>query len=362
MKRARKLHGGSLFLLLLALVCAAAVNAAAQDRSQYIISAKAGQINFVSGSVTVLRHGAPTSVWKTLTTEDRLEAGDRVKTGSNGRVELLLNPGSFARVGERAEFELVGSSAVRPQLKVVTGNIAVEASIDDEQRIEIATPHTSVTLAKSGLYRVNAAANATEVLVRKGRALVGGSAVLVKGGQTITIGGTGANTEVAKFDKKNKDELDLWSRERASTLLASNRKLAGSRNLSRVLASFSPYDDIFRYGRLGLWVYNPTLRCYGFLPFYSNLTSPYGFGYYSPFVYSYYPYSGGRPGGNVIVGGGGNSSSGGGVGAAPGGASGNNPSMPSTSIRNNPVMASPDMPRSPRMDGGGVGVQRPRDQ
>jgi len=358
MKRARKLHGGSLFFLLLALVCAA-INASGQNRSEYVISAKAGQINFVSGSVTVLRHDASSSTWKTLTVEERLEAGDRVKTGSNGRVEVLLNPGSFARVGESSEFKLVSSSVERPQVELSAGSFVIEASIDDEQRIEIAAPQTSVMLVKSGLYRINAvaAANATEVFVRRGRALVGnGAGVMVKAGKMITVGGSGASSEVAKFEGKNKDALDLWSRERASTLLASNHKLARSRDLSRVLASFNA-NDLFRYGRLGLWVYNPTLRCYGFLPFYSDLTSPYGFGYYSPFGYSYYPYSGGRPSGNVIVGG----SSG---GAVPGGATANNPSAP---IRNNPAMTSPDVPRSPRMDvpeRGGMqqGIERPRDQ
>ena len=357
MKRARKLHGGSLFFLLLALVCLA-VNATGQNRSDYVISAKAGQINFVSGSVTVLRHDAASPTWKTLTAEDRLEAGDLVKTGSNGRIEVLLNPGSFARAGESSEFKLISSSVERPQIELSAGSLVVEASIDDEQRIEIAAPQTSVMLVRSGLYRVNAvaAAKSTEVFVRRGRALVGnGAGVMVKSGKTFTVGG--ASSEVVKFEGKNKDALDLWSRERASTLLASNRKLARSRDLSRVLAGFNT-NDLFRHGRLGLWIYNPTLRCYGFLPFYSDLTSPYGFGYHSSFGYSYYnPYAFyGRQ----------HDVSGGGV--APGPPAANNPSAPSAPVRNNPGMSSPEMPRSPRMDasdGGGRmprGIQRPIDQ
>ncbi|MBA2340181.1 MAG: FecR domain-containing protein [Pyrinomonadaceae bacterium] len=362
MKRARELHVGSLFLLAVALVCGAVI-ASAQNRSEYVISAKAGQINFVSGSITVRREG--TSAWRTLTVEDRLEAGDRVKTGSNGRFEVLLNPGSFVRVGESSEFELSSSSVAHPQLKVVAGSIVVEASIDAEQSIEIATPQTGVTLVRSGIYRINAlaAANATEVFVRKGRALVGSSAVVVKAGKTITVRGGGATSEVAKFEGKNKDALDLWSRERASTLLENNRKLARNRDLNRALASFNS-DDLFRYGRLGLWVYNPTLRCYWFLPFYSDLTSPYGFGYYSPFGYSYYSYPVGyRPGNGAVAGGGGN-----GGAVVGGGNPGSNSPMPSQPASSNPGMNSPsEMPRAPRMDmpdRGGMqrGIERPRDQ
>lgn len=364
MKRARQLHGGSLFVLIIALVCGAVSASAQQNRSEYIISAKAGQVNFVSGSVAVRRQDA--SAWRTLTAEDRLEIGDHVKTGSNGRVEVLLNPGSFMRVGESTELELSNSSVVRPQLKMIAGSIVIEASLDSEQNIEIATPHTGVTLVRSGIYRINAfaATNSTEVLVRKGRALVGNAATLVKGGKTIMVGGNGATSEVAKFEGKNKDALDLWSRERASALLESNRKLARSRDLSRVLAGFNS-DDLFRYGRLGLWVYNPALRCYGFLPFYADLTSPYGFGYYSPFGYSYYQYSccGGGRSTNGIVAGGGNS----GGGAAVGGGSGNSSPSPSSPMTPNPIMRSPEMPRPPRADvpdRGGMqrGIERPRDQ
>lgn len=360
MKRVRTPHIGSLFLLAIALVCSAA-SVSAQNRSEYVISARAGQINFASGSVTVRRGGS--SAWRTLTMEDRLEAGDRVKTGSNGRFEVLLNPGSFVRVGESTEFELSSSDIVHPQLKVVTGSVVVEASIDAEQSIEIATPQTGVTIVKSGIYRINAlaAANATEVLVRKGRALVGSAGVLVKAGKTVTVSGGGATSEVAKFEGKNKDALDLWSRERASTLLENNRKLARNRDLNRVLAGFNS-DDLFRYGRLGLWVYNPTIRCYGFLPFYSDLTSPYGFGYYSPFGYSYYSYPGGRLN-NEIVAGGGNG------GAAVGGSNpGSNSPISSQPGRSDPTMNRPsETPRAPRMDmpdRGGMqgGMERRRDQ
>src|SRR5215208_7093796 len=82
--------------LLALLVCLAVIvlsdAAQAQTRDKYLISAKAGGINFVSGNVTVTRNGATGR--EQLTEKDNLESGDAVTTGATGRVEVLLNPGS----------------------------------------------------------------------------------------------------------------------------------------------------------------------------------------------------------------------------------------------------------------------------
>ena len=90
---------GSLYLLFAAvLTCSGFVTAEAQQRERFVISAKAGGINAVSGRTGVQSQGS--SEWELLTIKDNLEAGDVVKTGIDGRVEMLLNPGSYLRVAE----------------------------------------------------------------------------------------------------------------------------------------------------------------------------------------------------------------------------------------------------------------------
>src|SRR5688572_14264050 len=76
------------------------LSAAAGDR--YVISAKAGGVNFVEGTVNVARKSGRTGQ---LLKGDSLEIGDRVLTATDGKVEILLNPGSFLRLGGDSEFE-----------------------------------------------------------------------------------------------------------------------------------------------------------------------------------------------------------------------------------------------------------------
>ena len=103
------------------------VNAAhAQSRDQYVISAKAGGINYVSGDVSIKRRGD--AQWQSVTTQDDLVDGDVVRSGANGRVEMLLNPGSYFRAAENSEFELTSASLDMLQVKLFKGTFIVEVA------------------------------------------------------------------------------------------------------------------------------------------------------------------------------------------------------------------------------------------
>src|SRR5436190_15026910 len=92
----------------------------AQNRERFGISAKAGGVNTVAGQVWVKRAGQTTE--QRLTSEDELASGDVVNTGVWARVEILLNPGSYLRLGENSEFELVDSSLDNLRLKLIKGS------------------------------------------------------------------------------------------------------------------------------------------------------------------------------------------------------------------------------------------------
>jgi hypothetical protein len=297
-------------LLVAAFALCAVVAVQAQNRERHVISAKAGGINDVSGNVIVKRRGEAQT--QRLTSKDDLDSGDMVTTGLDGRVEVLLNPGSYLRVPENSEFELTDASLDGLRVRLLRGSAILEATGADgmELLIQLETPQTKVAIVKRGLYRINVLAEgATEVLVRKGRALVGGAPLIVKDGKKIVIGSGPA--EITKFDKKNQDQFDLWSKERAETLAQANRRLS-RRALTSIFASYDDaYWNSFLYGgRAGVWVYNAALRCYTFLPFYSGWGSPYGGSYSSGFYIWTPPNGGGR-------GGGGGSGSGGSGGGQP---------------------------------------------
>ncbi|HEX8473126.1 MAG TPA: FecR domain-containing protein [Pyrinomonadaceae bacterium] len=256
-----------------------------QARDSRIISARAGGVNFVSGAVDVLRDGD----WRRLAATDELRSGDVVKTGADGLVEVLLNPGSYLRLAGDSEFELTDASLDDLRLKLTRGSLVIEATGygDQEAFIKIQTPHTGVSIIKSGVYRINALANkVSEVVVYDGRALVVGAgdvdATLLRGGRKARIGGVGGGaTEVAKFDKKlERDALDLWSMERARSIAEVSRKISRG-NINALLASrqFDKfwYSAEFAVPVRGAWFYSASRGCYTFLPFSAGWSSPYGF-------------------------------------------------------------------------------------
>jgi uncharacterized membrane protein YgcG len=285
----------TLCALALAFVAAcAAIEARAQTRDYRLISAKAGGVNFVSGDVKARPAGA--TEWQKVSVKDDLKTGDLVRTGADGRVEVLLNPGSYLRASALTEFEMTDSSLDNLRLRVTRGSVLVEATGYEDMgglSIEVTTPQTRVEIVRSGVYRFSVTQSGeTVVSVQKGRALVGegAAALVVKGGKEVRVGRGGV--EVAKLDKKQRDDLDLWSRERGRELAKVNGALA-NRQTNALLAGFGGFTDIFsaEYSNrmVGLWMWSQQRGCYTFLPFYTGWRSPYGAGYGSVFAgYGYY--------------------------------------------------------------------------
>ncbi|MFN2515575.1 MAG: FecR domain-containing protein [Pyrinomonadaceae bacterium] len=314
----------------------------AQNREKFVISAQAGGINAVTGRATMRTHG--NSEWQQLTIKEDLEAGDVVRTGLDGRVEMLLNPGSYMRVGENSEFELADNSLENLDVHLVKGTAILEVTgADDSQLlISVTTPHTRLAIVRRGLYRLNVVpGDATELIVRKGRVLLEDSHTKVKGGNKVVFSSNSFSVaKLEKADKKEHDPLEGWSKDRAHTLAQANSRLSG-RMVSAFLSSLSE-DWAFSGigGRSGLWLYNPAISCYTFLPFYFGWGSPYGRSY-SSFVYGGPPCCGrGFYAGPVLT------SPTGGTGPTGGGGSGAgrtiSPAPPS------PPMRMPDSPREVR--------------
>jgi hypothetical protein len=297
MKRILSASLRGLFALGLVSACAATyVRAEGRDehvvpvRDDRVVSARAGAVNFVSGDVRVRRAGE--TEWRELTMKDELKSGDAVRTGADGRVEMLLNPGSYFRAGEGAEFALADASLDDLRVALSRGSAVVEATgySDLDISITIATPRTRVRIIRSGVYRVNVLpTGAAEVVVLKGRALVGPGETVVKGGK-VAREAEGV-VETAKLDKDNRDALDLWSRERGKELAKANEKL--TRRTMTSLFERTRFDNIFggasSYGYAGLWLWSAGSGCYTFMPFYPYWQSPYGFGYWQKaMIFSYY--------------------------------------------------------------------------
>ena len=277
----------ALFTLSVAVILCCSSVIFAQNREKFVISAKAGGINAITGQADV--HAKGESEWQQLSITDDLDAGDRVRTANDGRVEILLNPGSYLRVGGDSEVELSNNTLDNLELRLLRGTAIVEATGADglELNINISTPHTKLAIVRQGLYRLNVVPNdATELIVRKGRVILSDdSHTKVKGGNKVVFSAT--NVTVAKLTKEEKkvqEPVENWSKERAETLAKANRKIK-DRMLTSAFSTFRDWDPFSRGS--GLWFYNRDARCYTFLPFYYGWGSPYGSSYstsiYSPF-------------------------------------------------------------------------------
>jgi hypothetical protein len=341
-------YSTTLAIVAVALILSLAAFGKAQNREKFVISAKAGGVNAISGRAEVRsKYG---DEWQLLSITDNLKTGDVIKTGADGRIEMLLNPGSYLRIAEDSEFELTDDSLENLEVRLNKGTAIVEATGADgtELMINISTPHARMAIVKRGLYRVNVVpGDATELIVRKGRVLLDHSQTKVNSGNKVIF--TSNTFSVAKLGKpdKQKDSLENWSKQRAETLALANRRIPG-REANLFLASLNPWSYQFSFRSAGVWFFNPGIRCFTFLPFSFGWGSPYGGAYSGIWNYGGYHCCGWNPyHGPVPVGSTGGSSSGSGGGWGPRGGSGSGSGSGTGTTAGSGASSPAPAPRSP---------------
>ena len=242
---------------------------------RYMISAKAGGVNYAEGDVTVLRKNGRSGP---LLRRDELEIGDRVSTGTGGKAEILLNPGSFLRLAPNSTFQFRTTSLDDLQISLVSGSAMFEVFATDRFTVSVFTPKDSLAFVETGIYRIDLAGDGTGTLaVTEGKAEIGDyPSVIVKKGFTASLGAS--ETAVAKFDRGKRDELADWSRTRGKDIAKLSSSLK-SGDLRNALSSTFRSGSWNVYQSFGLWVFNPRTGLYCFLPYGYGWNSPYGFGY-----------------------------------------------------------------------------------
>jgi bifunctional DNA-binding transcriptional regulator/antitoxin component of YhaV-PrlF toxin-antitoxin module len=313
----------------------------AQNRERFLISARAGGVNAVTGRAAVRAHG--NGDWQQLTIQEDLEAGDVVRTGLGGRVEMLLNPGSYLRVGENTEIELTDNSLENLEVRLVRGTAIVEVTgaDDTELLINITTPQTRMAIVRRGLYRVNVIpGDSTELIVRKGRVMLDRTHTKIKGGDKVVFSENSFSVAKLKKSDKTRDDLEAWSQDRGEKLARANNRLS-MRALSSLTASNGTDWWLANFsGRAGVWLFDPAGGFFTFFPFSYGWGSPYGTFYGSSLYGTIYglagnPASGWYPASGSSAAGNGNGSS---AGTGSGAGTSNNPSpMPASRISEAPA-------------------------
>ena len=268
----------TLFVGLLVSICAIATFAQVEKTpslGQYIISAKAGGVNFIEGKVTVIRKSGTSGL---VVEGDEIQIGDRVTTGDDGMAEVLLNPGSFLRIGHNTSFEFGSTDLENLKVDLRSGSAVLELYATDDFKVSIKLPQAEMQLTRSGVFRVDVMSDGSAKLsVVKGKAYVGpvGSAE-VGAGRMASV--TKAGVSVSKFDKSAGDALDVWSKSRSKELASLNDHLQ-RRSLTNSLLSSYNNRGWNIYNSFGLWLFDPGVRNWLFLPFGYGWSSPYGWDY-----------------------------------------------------------------------------------
>jgi hypothetical protein len=222
----------------------------AAGSTSFMVSTKAGLVNFVKGSATVK---PATSV----------PAGRVVGTGPGGAVELLLNPGSYLRLGENTQVILNKEELYDIEITVLQGSALIESNgFTKDLPLTVNSGKLRMGIIKDGIY-----------LFADGKAVVV-EGKLVSNGTIYGKGYAISNDEGGYRARKVKTfptALELWSQYRDSMIAAANASVAKSLRATRSSSLSSFLDVWFWYDPFASFIYLP------------------GYRYRSPYGYTYQP-------------------------------------------------------------------------
>src|SRR5450759_1079064 len=119
--------------------------------AQSVISAQSGMINYTEGRVLLNDR----DIQVTSTRFPQVRVQDVLST-KEGRVEVLLNPGSFLRMGENSSMRLVSSSLTRPSVEVLSGSVVLEVAAESkDELITLTWKDVTLSLVKHGVFRLD---------------------------------------------------------------------------------------------------------------------------------------------------------------------------------------------------------------
>ncbi|MGC0772154.1 MAG: hypothetical protein WB543_04410 [Candidatus Acidiferrum sp.] len=256
------------------IIFAAALGAPAWATTTNASTAIPGTLNYFEGKVSI----AGQTVDSNSIGKAELQAGQMLTTGS-GKAEILLTPGVFLRVGNNTVVKMISPSITNTALELEKGHAIVEVDeIHPENDIRVTEDGASARILKTGLYDFNA--NRERLLVYDGKARIidGEGHARVKGGREVEFASNGS-LKVHKFDKKADEEGDLyrWSSLRSSYVAEANVDAARM------------YEED-GWGPWGMgwwgadWYWDPWFSAYTFIPGDGIFYSPFGWGFYSPWL------------------------------------------------------------------------------
>jgi hypothetical protein len=272
---------------LVATVFLAAIFSLPASATPSVDQAVPGSLNYVEGQVSM---GAQALDSKAIGST-QLQSGQSLTT-QKGKAEILLTPGVFLRVGNNSSVRMISPSLTDTEVAVDKGHAMVEvAEIHPENDILISENGVTTRLLKTGLYDFDLAKDQLRVFDGKASVDEDNKDINIKGGHELVLAENGPLKQ-SKFDKKLYEEDDLyrWSSLRSAYLAEANVDAASM----YTSGGWGPW------GWAG-WDWDPWFDTYTFIPGDGVWFSPFGWGFYSPWLvwdapfFGYgYGYGGGR--------------------------------------------------------------------
>ena len=262
-------------------------------------SAVPGTVNYVEGQAFIgdqkLDHN---SIGKTI-----LEDGQTVST-QTGKVEVLLTPGVFLRVGSGSSVRMLTDSLTNTELKLTQGHAMVE--VDDiypQNNLRMVEGEATTRMVKPGLYDFNLRQNEARVFDGQATVQDGDTQIKLKGGHELLVADN-APAKAESFKKKAYETGDLysWSSLRSSYLAEANVDEANML-LDGGWGGGWGGDPFWGpgwgwggmgWGGWGGWGWDPWFSAYTFMPWGGIAYSPFGWGFYSPGLVGRAPFYGGH--------------------------------------------------------------------
>lgn len=238
-----------------------------------------GSINYVEGQASI--GGVPLTTSSPGSVE--LEKGQRLTTQA-GKVEILLTPGVFLRVGDNSAVKMVSPDLANTEVTVEKGRAMVEAvNVRKENDIRINQNEAATKLLKNGLYDFDAENCQVRVLKGTAEVRMNDQTIKVTGEHEVALD-TGGKLKARGFDTRPyEDEFFRWSALRSGYLSEA------AADEARVYVGVGP--GWYGPGWYGLgWYWNPWFGVWTFLPEKGIYYSPFGWGFYSPIIVYHSPF------------------------------------------------------------------------
>ena len=192
--------------------------------AQEVVSVRAGFIHHTEGSVFLegepFQHDAANAV--------HVEAGQKLRT-EDGRAEMMFALGTLLRLDANSELQMIEGGMTSASARLISGSAIIDSiQVFDPDSLSVMAREAKIAFPKDGYYRIDARTGEPVTLkVFRGKAQVSaeGSQIEVKGNRAATIENAPGDWSVAKFNRKETDSLDQWSKARAKAISQANQTL-----------------------------------------------------------------------------------------------------------------------------------------